>query len=36
MPIKLKPKGHDYKKFYNETSDEDYDDYDNSEQFIDI
>ena len=36
MPIKLKPKGHDYKKFYNETSDEDYDDYHDSKEFIDI
>ena len=36
MPMKLNPKGHEYKKFYNETSDEDYDDSDDSEKFIDI
>ena len=36
MPLKLKIKWYDYDKFYNETSIEDYDDYDDSDEFIDI
>ena len=31
-PIKLKVKGYEYDKFYNETLDEDYDDYDEEEK----
>ena len=36
MPLKLKIKWYDYDKFYNETSIEDYDDYDDSDEFINI
>ena len=36
MPIKLKIKGCDYDRFYNETSDEDYENYDDSDKFTDI
>ena len=36
MPLKLKIKWYDYDKFYNETPIEDYDDYDDSDEFIDI
>ena len=36
MAIKLKIKGYDYGRFYNETSDEDYDDYNDSDEFINI
>ena len=36
-PINLKIKGYDYDKLYYETSDEDYDDYDdNEEEYIDL
>ena len=32
-PIKLKVKGYEHDKFYNETLDEDYDDYDEEEEY---